>query len=425
MEMSTVAIPTDVLDDLCSRFIINIPSEERDDLIRVCFQIELAHWFYLDFFRQERPELPSCGMRDFSSIIFKHCPFLNEHVDTVDKIMAEWRSYKMSVPTYGGILLDESLENVLLVQGYLAKASWGFPKGKVNKDEPEDTCAIREVLEETSFDITPLLDPEAYIEHRMNEQLVRLYIVAGVSMETDFKPKTRKEIKCLKWFRVEDLPAHKKDTTPKTNLGLSPNNFFMVMPFIKTLRKWITTRKKAGSSLPPSKHLTDTAVAKTASSATNINRSQKGRKQDSAPDGTPEKDSLVSLTDRHRAQQQLYFAQQSQKGFEEYLNCQEPPTRASRRHKHSEGDGQTPDKKGKGKKKSSGQHNGRADRKRIDDLFADAMASYCATSSSDNKNIPKFSSPAFLNFKFDRPAIFASFNVQTRHISSRSRHGKD
>eukprot|EP00058_Branchiostoma_floridae_P010446 XP_002595934.1 hypothetical protein BRAFLDRAFT_98536 [Branchiostoma floridae] len=263
MEMSTVAIPTDVLDDLCSRFIINIPSEERDDLIRV-----------------------------------------------------------------------------LLVQGYLAKASWGFPKGKVNKDEPEDTCAIREVLEETSFDITPLLDPEAYIEHRMNEQLVRLYIVAGVSMETDFKPKTRKEIKCLKWFRVEDLPAHKKDTTPKTNLGLSPNNFFMVMPFIKTLRKWITTRKKAGSSLPPSKHLTDTAVAKTASSTTNMNRSQKGRKQDTAPDGTPEKDGLVALTDRHRAQQQLYFAQQSQKEFEEYLNFK-------------------------------GQHNGRADRKRIDDLFAE------------------------------------------------------
>ncbi|CAH1254383.1 DCP2 [Branchiostoma lanceolatum] len=426
MEMSTVAIPTDVLDDLCSRFIINIPSEERDDLIRVCFQIELAHWFYLDFFRQERPELPSCGMRDFSSINFKHCPLLNEHVDTVDSIMAEWRSYKMSVPTYGGILLDESLENVLLVQGYLAKASWGFPKGKVNKDEPEDTCAIREVLEETSYDITPLLDPEAYIEHRMNDQLVRLYIVAGVSMETDFKPKTRKEIKCLKWFRVEDLPAHKKDTTPKTNLGLSPNNFFMVMPFIKTLRKWITTRKKAGSSLPPPKHLTDTAVAKTASSATNINRSQKGRKQDSTPEGTPEKDSLVTLTDR-RAQQQLYFAQQSQKEFEEYLNFKEPPTRASRRHKHSEGDGQTPDKKGKGKKKSSGQHNGKADRKRIDDLFADAMASYNATSSSDNKDTPKFSSPAFLSFKFDRPAILASFNVHNsnRHGGSRSRHSKD
>ena len=33
-----------------SRFIINIPEEERTDLIRIFFQIEIAHWFYLDFY---------------------------------------------------------------------------------------------------------------------------------------------------------------------------------------------------------------------------------------------------------------------------------------------------------------------------------------------------------------------------------------
>ena len=33
----------------------------------------------------------------------------------------------------------------LLVQGYWAKASWGFPKGKVNEDEIDYMCAIREV----------------------------------------------------------------------------------------------------------------------------------------------------------------------------------------------------------------------------------------------------------------------------------------
>ncbi len=37
----------------------------------------------------------------------------------------------MAVPTYGAILLDPTLEFCLLVQGFWAKASWGFPKGKV------------------------------------------------------------------------------------------------------------------------------------------------------------------------------------------------------------------------------------------------------------------------------------------------------
>jgi len=31
------------------------------------------------------------------------------------------------------------------VQGYLVKASWGFPKGKVNQDEAPVDCAVREV----------------------------------------------------------------------------------------------------------------------------------------------------------------------------------------------------------------------------------------------------------------------------------------
>ena len=49
-----------------SRFILHIPSEERDNAIRVCFQIELAHWFYLDFYMQNTPGLPQCGIRDFA-----------------------------------------------------------------------------------------------------------------------------------------------------------------------------------------------------------------------------------------------------------------------------------------------------------------------------------------------------------------------
>ncbi len=33
----------------------------------------------------------------------------------------------------------------LLVQGFWARATWGFPKGKVNEDEAPDVCAVREV----------------------------------------------------------------------------------------------------------------------------------------------------------------------------------------------------------------------------------------------------------------------------------------
>lgn len=64
-------IPSDILDDLASRFIINVPVEERSDFIRICFQIELAHWFYLDFYCSvEEEKLIPCGIKQFAYHLF-------------------------------------------------------------------------------------------------------------------------------------------------------------------------------------------------------------------------------------------------------------------------------------------------------------------------------------------------------------------
>lgn len=75
----------------------------------------------------------------------QHIPFLSVHVNKLDDILQEWKQYKMSVPTYGAILMTSDLKHVLLVQSYWAKSSWGFPKGKVNENEDPLRCAVREV----------------------------------------------------------------------------------------------------------------------------------------------------------------------------------------------------------------------------------------------------------------------------------------
>lgn len=66
----------EVLDDLCSRFIINLPNEELESFDRLCFQIEAAHWFYLDFFREEMPKLPVFNLKEFvrQSILYFLAP---------------------------------------------------------------------------------------------------------------------------------------------------------------------------------------------------------------------------------------------------------------------------------------------------------------------------------------------------------------
>nr|ACO14725.1 mRNA-decapping enzyme 2 [Caligus clemensi] len=237
-------LPSGILDDLGSRFIINVPESQRKDIIRICFQLELAYWFYLDFYvennlRHTYEGLSSCSMREFSEHMFRHIGFLREHVDQVGEILEEWKIYKLAVPTYGAIILNTDLTHILLVRGFWSKTSWGFPKGKVNEDEPPYTCAIREVLEETGYNIAPLLHKDQYLEIDVHDRTTRLYIVHGVPMTTEFKPRTRNEIRDVKWFPLVDLPANKKEQISK-HLGLTHSGLYKVMPFIKHIRQWIS-----------------------------------------------------------------------------------------------------------------------------------------------------------------------------------------
>jgi len=83
------------------------------------------------------------------------------------------------------------------VKGFNTR-SWGFPKGKINKDEPEIDCAAREVYEETGFDIRSVdLSLDDYIVVIVREQQIKLYIVPFVGEDTYFEPKTRKEIEVI------------------------------------------------------------------------------------------------------------------------------------------------------------------------------------------------------------------------------------
>jgi mRNA-decapping enzyme subunit 2 len=257
----------DWLDDLTVRFLLNLPPAELSSVPRLCFQVEEAQWFYEDFIRPANPSLPSLNLRQFCLTLFQHCPLLS-NFNTAQHTAAyeEFLAYKVRVPVRGAILMDDSMDKVLLVRGWKKGASWSFPRGKINKDEKDLDCAIREVYEETGLDINAagLVDLNQKgdghvkaIDVIMREQHMKLFVFRGVALDTYFEPRTRKEIGKIQWYNVKDLPGFKKSKgiAGQGQGDASSAKFYMVAPFLGQLKKWIGQQRKKDSAAVQTRNL--------------------------------------------------------------------------------------------------------------------------------------------------------------------------
>ena len=143
------------------------------------------------------------------------------------------------MPVCGAIIVDESLCNVLLVRGFKNDASWSWPKGKINQDESESDCALREVYEETGFDGSAYLKPTDYIERTIKDKRIRLYILLYVPKSTVFQTRTRKEIGAIEWFPLSSVPGFGKIQDQEKK-----HKFYLVTAFMPRLIQFLKKESK-------------------------------------------------------------------------------------------------------------------------------------------------------------------------------------
>lgn len=144
------------------------------------------------------------------------------------------------------------MDEVILVKGYKKNGTWSFPRGKINKDEDDLECAIREAWEETGYDIRAaglVKDPRKIrsIEKTMRSQNMKMFVFRGVSQQAHFEPQTRKEISKIEWFRLVDLPTERRKAQTEgtgQHLVLNANKFYVVAPFMHDLKRIITAERK-------------------------------------------------------------------------------------------------------------------------------------------------------------------------------------
>ena len=227
----------------------------------------MAGWHYEDHERQKfNPPLSSLSLKDFTGRLFDSCPGLEPFQASLEQILASFSAYKRTVPVCGAIILDPPMKKCLLVRGYKEGASWGFPRGKLSLNESDEDCAIREVLEETGYDIGEKLIPKDHIKMQIGDQGTKLFIIQGVDEATPFAPHVRGEIGAFAWHLLEHLPSSKAESKSvffDGDTGIR-HRFFNVWPYMNKLRAWIAKngkgKKKTKESQEESKEATAAAV---------------------------------------------------------------------------------------------------------------------------------------------------------------------
>jgi len=197
----------EILEDLSSRFVINVPPEENLVAARIGFQVEEAHWFYTDFIQPLNSRLPCFSLKDFHSKLIKQCPVLSQWANDPKKYYNEFISYKLKVPVCGAIILNPTLDKCLLVRGFSNRASWGFPRGKIDVNEEMHLCAIREINEEVGFDVSSYLVKKDCIKLKIRDQFQTLFIIPCIPETTNFQTQTRNEIGKISWFPLSIFPT--------------------------------------------------------------------------------------------------------------------------------------------------------------------------------------------------------------------------
>ncbi|KAK2705086.1 hypothetical protein QYM36_017208 [Artemia franciscana] len=199
---------------LLEKYIFSMPEKDTKNLNKVCQQIQLVNWALFDSPNKEdySPHmtwLRKLKYKEFMRYVFNKVEFLRKDITNVDTIYNEWQKYCRLIPTYGCILVNKRYDKVLLVKVFGSNSGWSFPKGKIEENESELECAVREVFEETGYRCNRRrIDLNRYIDlgkQNSYSRYCKLFIVYDVNEEFNFKPKSKYEITDIKWHSISEI----------------------------------------------------------------------------------------------------------------------------------------------------------------------------------------------------------------------------
>ena len=126
----------------------------------------------------------------------------------------------------GGFVQNENRAVLMMFR----RGKWDLPKGKLDKKETIEECAIRETEEETGLKNIDLVSPLITTYHTYHEGTKFMlkessWFKMKVNGEQKLIPQTTEQISKLEWVNKDDLEKYKKNSFPSVidvlNAGFS------------------------------------------------------------------------------------------------------------------------------------------------------------------------------------------------------------
>lgn len=136
------------------------------------------------------------------------------HRDLEELKKAFYKKFTIVVAA-GGLVLNENKEILLIFR----RGKWDLPKGKLDKGEKLEDCAIREVEEETGLQKVKLLSPLTIAYHTYHEGARFIlkeshWYKMKVTGKQKLVPQLEEDITEIKWVNPNDLGKYIKNAYP-------------------------------------------------------------------------------------------------------------------------------------------------------------------------------------------------------------------
>jgi len=138
--------------------------------------------------------------------------FFHPNLDALKK--AFFKKFTL-VLAAGGFVINEHNEVLMIYR----RGKWDLPKGKMDKNELPDTCALRETEEETGLHNINLISPLIHTWHTYHEGSrfmlkETMWFILKASSQQPLTPQTEEDITKLEWVKRADLKKYLSNTFP-------------------------------------------------------------------------------------------------------------------------------------------------------------------------------------------------------------------